>query len=134
VVLTPSEVRRALEKHRNRDLVLIDTAGRSQKNALQMSELKSFIEAIEPDETHLVLSTTTNYNAVQSVIERFANLGADKVIFTKLDEAINFGLILNVMSRLNKSLSYITTGQNVPDDIAVTDPQSLAQLIVAGER
>ena len=134
VVLTPNEVRKAIEKHKNRDLILIDTAGRSQKNVLQMSELKGFIDAIAPHETNLVLSTTTNDKHMRNVIEQFSALSIDKIIFTKLDEAISFGLIFNVMSMLNKSLSYVTIGQNVPDDIAITDPHMLARLIVEGEK
>ena len=134
VVLTPSEIKYAVEKHKQRDLILIDTAGRSQKNAMQMLELKSFIEAIEPNETHLVLSTTSNEKNVRDIIERFKVLSIDKVIFTKLDEAVTFGLILNVMSKLNKTLSYVTMGQNVPDDITVTDPHKLAELIIEGDK
>jgi flagellar biosynthesis protein FlhF len=133
VVLTPSEMKRAIEKHEHRDLIFIDTAGRSQKNSMQLSELKSFIEAIKPDEIHLVLSTTTNYKNVQDVLEKFSVFPIDKIIFTKLDEGIGFGLILNVINRLNKSLSYFTTGQNVPDDIEISDPHRLAQLMIKGE-
>ncbi len=134
VVLTPNEIKCAIEKHKDRDLILIDTAGRSQKNAMQMLELRSFIEEIKPDETHLVLSTTSNYKNMTDIIERFKMLSINKVIFTKLDEAVTFGLILNVMNKLNKSLSYVTMGQNVPDDIAVTDPGMLAKLIVEGDK
>jgi flagellar biosynthesis protein FlhF len=133
VVLSPSEVQHALEKHRDRDLILIDTAGRSHKNAMQMLELQSFIETIDPDETHLVLSTTVTFKSVQEILDRFKSISIDKLVFTKLDEAVSLGLILNVMSKLNKTLSYVTTGQNVPDDISVTDPEMLANLIIAGE-
>jgi flagellar biosynthesis protein FlhF len=133
VVLSPSEVQNAIAKHQDRDLILIDTAGRSHKNAMQMLELKSFIEAIQPDETHLVLSTTVTYKSVQEILERFKSIAIDKVVFTKLDEAVSLGLILNVISKLNKTLSYVTTGQNVPDDISITDPQMLANLIIEGD-
>jgi flagellar biosynthesis protein FlhF len=133
VVLSPNEVKNAIEKHKHRDLILIDTAGRSHKNAMQMLELESFIEAIEPDETHLVLSTTVTYKSVQDILDRFQSIAVDKIIFTKLDESVTLGLILNVMNKLNKTLSYVTTGQNVPDDISVTDPQMLANLIVEAD-
>lgn len=132
VVLTPHEITQALEKHKHRDLILIDTAGRSQKNAMQMTELQTYIKVIDPHETHLVLSTTTNCKNVQDIIGRFNSLSIDKLIFTKLDEAVSFGLILNVMEKLNKTLSYVTTGQNVPDDIAISDPRKLAELIMKG--
>ncbi len=133
VVLSPNEVKRAIVKHSDVDLILIDTAGRSQKNRLQMQELKAYIDAIEPDETHLVLSVTSNQKTLQDTIDRFSEISVDKIIFTKLDEAVAAGIILNVISKLDKSLSYITTGQNVPEDIAVTDPNLIADFIVRGE-
>jgi len=133
VVMTPREVQQAIDKHHDADLIFIDTAGRSHKNEMQMMELKGFLEAIKPDETHLVLSTTSNYKNVREALDSFDSFNVDKLIFTKIDEAVSFGLILNVMSKVNKRLSYVTTGQNVPDDIAVTDPTMLANLILKGE-
>ncbi len=133
VVLTVHEMKRALEKLKGKDLILIDTAGRSQNNKMQMSELKAFLEVIDPDETHLVLSTITNYQNVMDTIDKFKYLDFDKLLFTKLDEAVNFGLILSVITKVSKSLSYLTMGQNVPDDIEIGDSRYVAELIL-GER
>ena len=133
VVLTPADIKKALEKHSHRDLILIDTAGRSHKNKNQMEELKTFVDVIQPDETHLVLSATTNQKNIKDILARFKMFTVDKLLFTKLDEAVSYGLILNIMSRLNTALSYITMGQNVPDDISVTEPEKLAKLIVEGD-
>jgi flagellar biosynthesis protein FlhF len=133
VVLTVYEMKRALEKLKDKDLILIDTAGRSQNNKMQMSELKAFLEVIDPDETHLVLSTITNYQNVMDTIDKFKCLDFDKLLFTKLDEAVNFGLILSVITKVSKSMSYLTMGQNVPDDIEIGDSRYIAELIL-GER
>lgn len=133
VVLTSYEMKKAIEKLKDQDLILIDTAGRSQNNKMQIAELKSFIDVIQPDEVHLVLSTITAYETIMNTVERFNELRFDKLLFTKLDEAVNFGLILNVMRNVRKHVSYVTTGQNVPYDIEEADGTFVAELIL-GER
>lgn len=130
VVTTPQEMRAAVAKHSACDLVLIDTAGRSQKNGAQLAELKSFIDAAAPDEVHLVLSTTGHYRNTLDIIEKFSGVRVNKLLFTKLDEAVNFGLIFSVAARVGKALSYLTTGQSVPDDIRPADFKHLAQVLL----
>ncbi len=118
---------------RDRDIVLIDTAGRSQNDAVRVQELKGFLYAVKPDEVHLVLSSAANEKNILQAVEKFEQVRIDKIVFTKLDEAVGFGVILNVLKRIDKALSYITMGQDVPDDIATGDRSDLASLIVAGE-
>jgi flagellar biosynthesis protein FlhF len=132
VVSAGSELRQAIESMRDTEYVLIDTAGRSPNDAMKLSELKTFLAAAAPDEVHLVLSTTASQACVEMAINRFADVRVDRIIFTKLDEAAHLGVVLNVARKLNKSLSYITTGQDVPDDIEVGEGSRLAQLIVQG--
>jgi flagellar biosynthesis protein FlhF len=79
-----------------------------------------------------VLSTTANARNVQAAMERFAPLGVYRVILTKLDEAVSFGMILNVVRQMNTALSYVTTGQDVPDDLEVSQGRRIADLIVKG--
>jgi flagellar biosynthesis protein FlhF len=117
---------------RDLDVVLIDTAGRSQNNRLRLSQLKSFISAAEPDEVHLVVSATANRACTATVLERFVPLGANRIIVTKLDEAGSFGVFLNVSEAGGGPISYITTGQDVPEDIARADAETLAECILAG--
>jgi flagellar biosynthesis protein FlhF len=112
------------------DFVLIDTAGRSPNDALKLSELKGLLAAVEPDEVHLVLSSTASLECLQLAASRFGDVRVDKIIFTKLDEAAHVGVVLNVIRKVNKSLSYVTTGQDVPDDIEVGKGKRLAQLIL----
>jgi flagellar biosynthesis protein FlhF len=120
----------ALAAMDDRDFILIDTAGRSPNDALKLNELKGCLAAARPDEVHLVLSTTASQQCVELAISRFADVRVDKIIFTKLDEAAHVGVVLNVAHKLNKCLSYITTGQDVPDDIEVGRGRRLAQLIL----
>jgi flagellar biosynthesis protein FlhF len=99
---------------------------------MRISELKTFLDAVSPDEVHLVLATTASQECVEFAMERFGEVKFDKVIFTKFDEAAHVGTVLNVIKKLNKSLSYITTGQNVPKDIEVGQGRKLAQWILGG--
>jgi len=122
----------AIARQKDCDVILIDTAGRSQNNQKQIVELKSFIKAAGADEVHLVLSTTSHYKSTFDIIDKFSEVHIDKLLFTKLDEAVNFGLILNVFSKAKKTLSYVTTGQSVPDDIEEADKQKIAELVVGG--
>lgn len=132
VVITPEELRAAIEEMADMDVILVDTAGRSQRNAERLDELKGFLAAARADEVHLVLSTTANQKNLQSAMEQFGALGADRLILTKLDEAVSFGMILNIVRRMDAALSFVTTGQDVPDDIEVGEGRKLAQRIVGG--
>ncbi|MGD0463250.1 MAG: flagellar biosynthesis protein FlhF [Tepidisphaeraceae bacterium] len=129
---TAEETAAAVRSMEDCEFILIDTAGRSPNDALKLSELKALLAAAKPDEVHLVLSTTASEKCVELAISRFSEVRVDKIIFTKLDEASHVGVVLNVIHKLNKSLSYITTGQDVPDDIEVGQPRRLAQLILSG--
>jgi flagellar biosynthesis protein FlhF len=143
IVLTPEEMSAALERMREFDLVLIDTSGRSQKDAQRLSELKQFLDAAQTSassvdspaggrrlEVHLVLSCTSHQGQLLDVAEKFSALGLDRVVFTKVDEAVGLGVILNVVRRLNLQLSYLTTGQDVPDDIEVGHRRRVAQMVL----
>lgn len=130
VVYTPQELKPAIEKHKDKDLILIDTAGRSHKNVMQMHELKSFIEIAEPTETFLVLSSTIKYKDMTDIVSNYKNISLSRLIFTKLDETSTYGAIVNLINKTRKSLSYVTTGQNVPDDIEVADPNNIANMVI----
>jgi flagellar biosynthesis protein FlhF len=114
----------------DRDLILIDTAGRGQRDLLKVKELNGFFNAVRPHEVHLVLSTTCSEAVLRETIDRFADAGIDRVIFTKLDEALGFGVILSCLQKASARLSYVTTGQDVPDDIEVGEGRALAELIL----
>ncbi|MGC9454763.1 MAG: flagellar biosynthesis protein FlhF [Phycisphaerae bacterium] len=133
-VLSPGEVYQAVRAMSAMDVVLLDTAGRSQNNRMRLNQLKGFLEAAEPDETHLVVSATSNRKTAGMVLERFVPLGADHLLVTKLDEAATFGMILNLTATAETPLSFVTTGQDVPDDIAPADAHRLAEAIVAGPK
>lgn len=133
IVLQPADMVPALQRLADCDVVLVDTSGRSQNDAARLAELKGFLDAartVGELQTHLVLSCTGHPKQLMEVAERFAALGVDRVVFTKLDEAVGLGVIFNVLRRLNLQLSYLTTGQDVPDDIEVGHRRRIAQLVL----
>ena len=130
VVVTPNELTDAVASARDMDYILIDTAGRSQNDQIKLRELQIFLAAANPHEVHLVLSSTAHHSNLINAAEKFHQLGVDRVIFTKLDEAVSFGVVLSVLNKLQVSLSYITTGQDVPEDIEVGNGRRMARLLL----
>ena len=118
---------------RDCDVILIDTAGRSPNDSARIDEIRAFVDAAHPHEVHLVLSSSASETALLRMVDQFAVVGADRVIFTKLDEAVGFGVMVNVMRKIDKKLSYVTTGQEVPDQIECGSPDRLAKLVL-GEK
>ncbi len=133
VVLKPEEIGKALERCARYDVVLIDTAGRSQRDDERLTQLRAFLEAAKPHETHLVLSSTCSQQVMMQTIDRFSRVHTDRIIFTKLDEAVTFGVLLNVLGKADKKLSYVTTGQEVPHQIEPGCPVRLAELVLGRE-
>ena len=129
-VNTADDLRQAVLAMADCEFILIDTAGRSPTDTLKLNELKGFLEAANPDEVHLVLSSAASQQCIERAIERFGQVRVDKIIFTKLDEAVHIGVVLNVIRKVNKTLSYVTTGQNVPEDIEVGKGSKLAQMLL----
>ena len=133
VVASPEELRELMEQCpscRECDVILIDTAGRGQRDDPKLEQLGAFINQADPHEVHLVLSSTCSQHVLMEAAERFGRIRTDRIIFTKLDEAVSFGVLLNVLRRVNKKLSYVTTGQEVPHQIEPGRQHRLAGLIL----
>ena len=130
VVSTPREMRETVERMSHLDLILLDTAGRSPKDEVRIQELKAFLGEAAADEVHLVLSSVAAARTLEQTAERFAAVGATSLILTKLDEANGLGNVLPLVRRSGLPLSYLTDGQNVPDDIQTADARRLAQMIL----
>jgi flagellar biosynthesis protein FlhF len=133
VAITPTEMRHALHALRENDVILIDTAGRSQNDAGRIQELKQFINAANPHEVHLVLSSTAGEKVLLNEAEAFAEVGVHKIMLTKLDEAVSFGMLINVIRQVGKQLSFVTTGQEVPKHLEVGRADRIAELVLGGQ-
>jgi len=129
VVYSPRDMEMALVKRSDAELVLIDTAGRSPNSPTRMYELKSMMDAALPEEIHLVLSATTRRQDLDNLVDRFAQVGFDKVILTKLDESSTLGAIFNVYARSGRPFSYFADGQSVPEDIHPATCSEIAEMM-----
>ncbi|REK23355.1 MAG: flagellar biosynthesis protein FlhF [Planctomycetota bacterium] len=132
VVSTPREMTAAVQRLREMDLVLLDTAGRSPRDEVKIQELKAMLGEAAADEVHLVLAATAGASNLVHTAQRFAEVGTTSLILTKLDEAVGLGNVLPLVRETKLPLSYVTNGQNVPDDIEVANPLRLASAVVAG--
>ncbi|OPZ91227.1 MAG: Flagellar biosynthesis protein FlhF [Firmicutes bacterium ADurb.Bin419] len=127
VIYSINEINDAKDKYQDKDIILIDTAGRSYRNKSQFDELKMLVDASNADEVFLVLSTTTGIRNCRDILQSYDFLKDYKLIFTKLDETPALGVILNARRFTNKSLSYVTIGQSVPDDIEVANVDKITK-------
>ena len=131
VVITPEQLETAIDRHRDKELILIDTAGRSPRDSYCIKELAAFLRPELNIDKHLVLSATTRENELLDAIRRFQVLGITHTIFTKIDECTNLGILLNVQIQNANPLSYFTNGQRVPEDLLEANPNIAAKLIMS---
>ncbi len=132
VANSPEEMKQMVEELGECDIVVVDTAGRSQNNTRRLEELAEFTKAAGADETHLVLSTTVGDNVLRKTAQSFKALGPDRCILTKLDEAVTTGPIAGLSDRIGLPLSFITVGQEVPDDLEPARADRLARCVLDG--
>lgn len=130
VASTPKELEKAVEKHSDCDLIMIDTAGRSHKDKEKLQEMKNFFEDRIPLEVYLCLSATTKDRELEEILSRFSIFQVSKIVFTKIDESESCGNMINLLMKDNLPLAYFTTGQRVPEDIEVATPTRLAEMIL----
>ena len=133
VVYTIEEMEFALFEFRDMDCIYIDTPGRSQRNEEGLQELQAFLQQAHPDEVHLVLSLTTKTSDLNDIVKRFSLIPVNRILFTKLDETNSYGTMLNLLQDSKRPISYLTFGQNVPEDIRQADTSFVAKLILGME-
>ncbi len=136
IVYSVEELDSAIAKFEDYDLIFIDTAGFSHKNEAQRADIKKLINGINSEyekEVYLVLSATTKYKDLMEIVDSYREISDFKLIFTKLDETSTYGNILNIRMYTGASLSYITNGQSVPDDIEVFDTQKIVKQLLGGK-
>ncbi len=127
---TITEVKNCLRNLSSVDLLLIDTPGIGLREQARFARLATLLRAARPDETHLVLPASLTPNVQKRVADSFKSLAISNAILTRLDDAVGFGVILNVIHRLNLGVSYVTCGQNIPNDIEEACGQRVAELLL----
>jgi flagellar biosynthesis protein FlhF len=130
VALTVEDLRSALRFYQDRTLVLIDTPGHNPKDGEVLGQMRRFLDELPDVETHLVLSATTKPRDLADIAQRFETLKPTRLIFTKLDETSTYGPILSTLVRVKKPLSYLGTGQEVPQDLELATSRRVADLIL----
>ena len=135
IVYSTEDMNEAIEKYQDYDLIFVDTAGFSHKNEQQRNDTKRLLNEVTVEcqkEVYLVLSATTKYNDLMDIVDVYNEIASFKLIFTKLDETSSYGNLLNIKLYADADLSYVTIGQNVPDDIEVFDTQKIVKQLLGG--
>ncbi len=139
VIYSPSEIVESIEELSDYQMIFVDTAGRSHKNTEQRDEIIEMISNVRNSDIDadivifLVMSVTTKYRDMVNICDAYKSLNSYRLLFTKLDETDSVGNILNIKLYTGAPISYITCGQNVPDDIESVDVQKLAKSLLGGE-
>ncbi len=133
VAYEPKDMPGLMNSFKDKDIIFIDTAGRSQNNKEKLLSTTEFLKAAGVNETYLVLSATGTSKNLTDVAEKFKVFDYSSVIFTKIDEAVSYGNILNVINTFNVPASFLTNGQVIPDDIISADPDFIANMIYSGK-
>lgn len=137
IIYTIEEMESALKDFTNFDYVFVDTAGHSHQNEEQKNVMGSFIHSVDSltqKEVYLVVSATTKYRDLRSIADAYSQITDYKLIFTKLDETTALGNLLNLKLYTGADLSYVTCGQNVPDDIEDFNAQRTVKNLLGGRK
>lgn len=137
IIYTIEEMESAINDFNGFDYIFVDTAGHSHQNSEQKNVMGSFIHSVDgivEKEVYLVLSSTTKYRDLCSISDAYSKITDYKLIFTKLDETTALGNLLNLRLYTGADLSYVTCGQNVPDDIEDFNAQRTVKNLLGGKR
>ncbi len=126
---TPKDLMKSVDELSDRDLILVDTAGRSQHDRFRLNELKVFLENIKAD-IYLTLSANLSELVMYEAIMQFGMFPVRGLIFSKMDETSYPGNVINVAYRTKLPVLCFTTGQTVPDDIVMANYDYLTDLIL----
>ncbi len=125
-----ADLPKAIKEQRQRDFILIDTAGRTPRDLKALKELAGFLNSVSDIERHLVLSATTKASDLKEIVERFEICRPDRLLFTKVDETSSLGSILNELVRSGKALSYYSDGQRVPEDLHAAPKEQIVDMVL----
>jgi flagellar biosynthesis protein FlhF len=132
VVYKLEDYKKAVEKFKDFDHVFIDTAGRNFREKKYVEDLQTVIDFERDMETFLVLSLTSKENDMKDIIKQFSSIDINRFIFTKLDETSSYGSMVNIITETKTGIAYITTGQDVPEDITEVDAAQIGDLLLKG--
>jgi len=129
VVSNRKELKECLRRFRDKELILIDTPGISHNDIYGINELKSLLEVGDSLEIHLLVAAGTRGRDFESIFKKFGVLPVDWLLFTKIDETVEYGSMLNALNRAKLPVSYFTNGQDVPENIEKGSVERLIDLL-----
>ncbi|WP_312857759.1 flagellar biosynthesis protein FlhF [Bacillus haikouensis] len=132
VVYKLDDYKEAIQKFRDFDHVFIDTAGRNFREKKFVEDLRKVIDFERDMETFLVLSLTSKEEDMKEIIKQFSSIDINGFIFTKLDETSSYGSMVNIIKETKTGIAYITTGQDVPEDITEANAEEISELLLKG--
>lgn len=130
IVYNEDDLIKAIDNFKEKNIILVDTAGRNHNDTKQLEELKNLLNTIENKKVYLILDSTSDYKLLENLILKYDFIDDYKIIITKIDESNNYGSLLNIKYISNKELSYFTNGQNVPGDIKVIDKEFIVERLI----
>ncbi|MCL2820529.1 MAG: flagellar biosynthesis protein FlhF [Oscillospiraceae bacterium] len=130
VVYHAHELKGALDSMSDRDIIFVDTAGKRPGDKEHKEDLLEIVKILEPEDILLCLAATTSFSSIKEMVDTYGFLDGYRIMITKLDETKYRGSVLNISWYTQKPLAYVTTGQNVPDDIEIADIESLVKQII----
>lgn len=136
IIYTIDDFEEGIEQFKDYDYILVDTVGHSHKNQELKNDMKAFIDFSKEKaetEVYLVLAASTKMKDLIHIADSYKEISDYRLIFTKLDETYSYGTIFNIRMHTNAPLSYVTYGQNVPDDIDVFKPQAIVKKLLGGK-
>ncbi|MBQ9575015.1 MAG: flagellar biosynthesis protein FlhF [Synergistaceae bacterium] len=133
IIFDITSVNNVVNQHDNADIILLDTAGRSQRDKKNMELFESIYNSFLPDAVHLVLAANMKYNDMLDVVEHIPNIPISHLLFTKLDETVSYGAIFNIHQVMGCPVSFLTVGQNVPKDIETASGARIADYLLKTE-
>ena len=133
IIFDISSIPGVVSEHDNADIILLDTAGRSQRDKKNMELFENIYSSFTPDAVHLVLSANMKYKDMLDVVEHIPNIPVTHLLFTKLDETVSYGSIFNIHQVMGCPVSFLTVGQNVPKDIETASGSRIADFLMKPE-
>lgn len=130
VLETTAALTQAIEEHRDKDLILIDTPGLASSEMDGFEDMSRFLSNYPGLDTHLVLAASMRTNDLRRAAERYEVFRPNKLLFTRLDETETFGPILSQSVRMGKPVSYLSHGQRIPEDLEAATREGLLDMIL----
>ena len=127
---TVKEVKTALKEYKDKDVILIDTPGIVLNDPYQKYQIKELIDKLGPDETHLLMHANVKKSDAKEITRQFELFEYNRILFTKIDETSTYGTIVNQLMETERPISFITEGQNIPEDIVKIDLNGLVNLLM----